>query len=262
MVNDAIAYALAEDCDDEEIFRIIEEDLGLGGVPAVTFDARFAPPQARFYPEGLSKTENARYLRSSSVAITADDIFEVFDRLHEQYLCTPDVQSKVGRLWHDATKGYASEDAEDQVQIVVRNGLTGAFPTCIIRAEQVQSTGRLDVEIEEPMAGKRSTIIRHAVIELKVLRGLRSTGTKVADSYNRNWIDKGVRQASEYRNERGARLAALCCFDMRSQPTGQTCFGHVLKLAADHNVYLRSWHLFSSSEAYRKFLTKGEDDNT
>jgi hypothetical protein len=251
VASDGTAIDVSAELDDHSLFQFTVEDLSAGALPAVIFEVRTPSPEIRFYPDGLRDTSNYRLLRIERTSITPDDVFEVIDRLHEQYLCTPDVQGRAGKLWSDSSRSFVADDAEDEIQIVLRNGLTGRFPTCIVRAEQVQPTGRLDVEIEEPDRRIRSRVIRHAVLELKVLRGRRSSGTTVPERENKTWIEAGVKQASEYRDDKGCRFAALCCFDMRLEPSGQDCFAEVVDLAAQLDVNLRCWYLFSSSKEYR-----------
>ncbi len=250
VANDGTAIDL-QGLDDEALFRLVIDDLCIGDRPAIIFEPRTSVPEVRYYPEGLAHTDSCRIVEVDLSALTMADVFAVIDRLHEQYLCTPDVQGRAGKLWKDSRRHWAAEDAEDAIQIVIRNGLTGAFPTCIVRAEQPQATGRLDVEIEEPIPGRRSMVIRHAVIELKVLRARRSSGASVPDSENLEWVRKGVIQAAEYRDERNARNAGLCCFDMRIKYNGGACFDHVDDLADRLEVFRKSWHLFGSSEEYR-----------
>ncbi|MFG2009878.1 hypothetical protein ACGFNF_12490 [Micromonospora sp. NPDC048868] len=253
VANDGTAVPFEDDDDDEAVFRLALHDCQVGEFPAIVFDCRLQEPELRYYPDGLAKPDSCRVVRISRTEIAIEEIFDVIDSLYRQALCTPDAQGRAGKIWKDAAKGWASSDAEDLVQVVVRNGLIGRFPTCFVNVEQSRATGRLDIEIEEPLPENRARYIKHAVLELKVLRGRNYKGTPVSDSYNREWVKKGVKQASEYRTERGARLAALCCFDMRPAPSGDACFAHVIDLASALDVNLRCWHLFSSSEAYRDY---------
>ena len=93
------------------------------------------------------------------------------------------------------------------------------------------------------------------MLELKVLKSLRSTGATVSAAENSDAIDKGVRQAAMYRDNRHAVAAALCCFDMRREITNDACFDSFRGLSDELKVSLRLWYLFSSSEAFRKFET-------
>lgn len=241
---------------DAALFGIVVNDLRVGDVPAVILDTRTPEPEARYYPKGLGSPEDCRLVRIDITHVSIDEVFDAIDRVYEQQLCTPDVQGKAGKLWKDSDKGWAVSSAEDEISLVIRSGLSGYFIGCFISAEQVQPEGRLDILIEEPALNDRAQVTLHAVLELKVLRGRNQTGTSVSDRFNREWVRKGVLQASQYRNGRGARLAALCCFDMRSMAAAETCFDHVKDLASQLEVRLRCWHLFSSSEAYREYKSR------
>ena len=253
IASDGSYIELAPKDDDEVLFDLAVNDLRAGNVPAVIFETRTTPVEARYYPYGLANTDTYQIVRIDTNPISLERIFEGIDLLYEQKLCTPDAQGKTGKLWAKAAQNWVAIDAEDQVQHVLQCGLIGFFPTCTVRVEQHQTTGRLDVEIEEPSVGDKSQIIRHAILELKVLRSRNSNGNPVTASETLDWVRKGVEQASAYRDERGSRQAALCCFDMRTG-SASDCFEHVKELAERLLVELRSWYLFSSSEAYRRHL--------
>ncbi len=129
--------------------------------------------------------------------------------------------------------------------------------SCIVRHEQSIVSGRLDLEIEESDPLDRSQITRHAVLELKVLRSFRSSGAAVRPNETLDWVLAGVKQAASYRREKGARAAALCCFDMRREHSGEQCFNHVRELAVDLETDLTHWFIFSTSERYRDFRERG-----
>jgi hypothetical protein len=256
LANDGRAIELEDSDDDEKIFSLVIDSWAIGDIPAIILDTRTTVPEARFYPNGLGSTDTCHSVRLQPLTIELDEIGALVDRLHQQYLCTPDVQGRAGKLWKDCNRGFPADDAEDEVSIVIRTGLIGAFPTCVIRAEQPQPTGRLDIEIEEQNSLDRSQVVRHAILELKILRSKRSSGDIVSDSENRQRITDGVHQASAYQRDRGSRLTALYCFDMRKDYAGDACFDHVRTTAASLEVELRSWHLFSTSASYRAFCAE------
>ncbi|MFJ6195786.1 hypothetical protein [Micromonospora sp. NPDC092111] len=262
VVNCGTAIEVQSD-NDASLFNLVVKELGVGEIPAVILDTRTPEPEARYYPKGLGSPGQCRLVRIDVAHVSVNDVFEVIDRVYEQQLCTPDVQGNGGKLWEgDSTRGWAVKNAEDKVSVVIRSGLSGHFIGCFIEAEQVQPEGRLDILIKEPSLNDRAQQTLHAVLELKVLRGKNSSGASVPDSYNKDWVEKGVLQASEYRRGNGARLAALCCFDMRSTPSGQDCFQHVQELAERLDVRVKCWHLFSSSENYRRYKATVALSNT
>jgi hypothetical protein len=241
---------------DADLFSLVTDEAGCADVPAVLYDPRPNPPTLRFYRSGLGHPNDCLVLPAGlGQVIDLDRVFEVIDQIHRNVLITPDAQDDVGRLWADAPRGWPAERAEQIVQMHLRTGLSIAFPTCTVRKEQSGVPGRLDLHIEQRDEGNTGQVTVFAVLELKVLRSHRSTGTAVSDAEGLEWIDKGVRQAAMYRDDRNALAAALCCFDMRREITGEACFEPVRELSARLAVSLRVWYLFASSEAYRKFAT-------
>jgi len=243
-----------DDLDDDAIFAAVTDILELGDAPAVLFDPRSNPPEARFYANGLANPEEYVSLDLGLTPVSLDRVFAAIDRVHETCLVTPEAQVTSGNLWAENTKWWASDEAEDRVQLQLKAGLATAFPTCTIRHEQTGATGRLDLEIEEADVVNVGQVTRHAVLELKVLRSYGSTGRTVSAQYTLDWVEKGVKQADAYRTEKNALAAALCCFDMRKDDSGEGCFGHVQELASRLDVRLRVWFLFATSEQYRDAL--------
>lgn len=248
-------YIELEETDDDTLFAIVTDTLGLGQVPAIVFDPRTTIPTVRFYPDGLSDPENCKAVVISGADVSLQQIYEAIDTVYQHCLVTPEAQARAGKLWEDGRKWWPSHEAEDVIQLYLRAGLTTAFPTCTVRHEQTAVPGRLDLEIEQSDPLDRGKFTRHAVLELKILRSFRSSGTTVSDTETLNWIASGVRQAASYRDERGALAASLCCFDMRKEHTGEKCFGHVEELATKLVVGLKHWFVFGTSAQYRDFST-------
>ena len=242
-------YIELEDCNDDDHFRFITDDLKLGDVPAVIFDPRQDTPEVRFYQNGLNTPEDFLASKVINPDVSLERIFEGINFIYNKHLKTPDAQEKAGKLWKNSRKYRPKKNAEHIIQLYLRVGLSPFFPTCTIRTEQGDVAGRLDLEFEE---SDRRKFVRHAILELKVLRSFGSTGKSVSEDKNLEWIESGVEQSASYRDERGALAAALCCFDMRKKDTGRECFDKVLPLANDNRVELRVWFIYASSEKYRK----------
>jgi hypothetical protein len=249
-------YVDIQELNDDALFKLVTEELKLGSVPAIVFDPRTSRPSVRHYSKGLNNPDAVEQIEISGAEVTLDGVFAVIGQVYGNCLITPEAQVRAGKLWKDSTKWWAADNAEDMVQLHLRVGLVTAFPTCTVRHEQTDIPGRLDLEIEESDPLDRSQVTRYVVLELKVLRSFGSTGKEYTTEYNLNWVESGVRQAATYRDKRGARAAALCCFDMRTKHTGGECFGHVTELADRHQVVLRLWFIFATSEQYREFLTR------
>jgi hypothetical protein len=237
--------------DDDTIFVHAVDELQVGDVPAVIWEPRIDPPSVRFYPSGLAAPENYEHLHLGGQDVSIDAVLAVVDRIYGQCLITPTAQLVAGKLWKNRSKYIPVKDAEARIQLQLRNGLVTAYPTCVVRAEQTQSTGRLDLEIEEPSDREPHGFIRHALLELKVLRAKTSGGTGVSAQAIKDAVSEGVTQAWQYRDERGTKASALCCFDMRKAVTGEKCFEHERNRARRRRVKLRVWHIFASSSALR-----------
>ncbi len=241
---------------DEEVFRLVTDGFGAGDVPAIVFESRKPKPLARFYPSGMDARNAFEDLSLGGAPIGLNEIFGVVDRVHEQCLVTPAAQIANGRLWADAARHRVSPEAELTIHSDLRAGLVGAFPACTIRPEQSQPSGRLDLEIEERLDSEGG-FVRHAVLELKVLRRWRSGGKAVSARETAEWVRDGVLQAHAYRDELRHKAAALCCFDMRRDHSDRRCFQAVRRLAQRREVTVRDWPLFASPKAYREHRNGG-----
>jgi hypothetical protein len=125
-----------------------------------------------------------------------------------------------------------------------------------VRSEQSMPEGRLDIEIIENDPIDRSKITQHGIIELKVLRTYGQGGNEVSKKYTRDWVRSGVEQAAAYRDSKGAKWAALVCFDLRCDDTGDaSCFRHVCTLARSLQVHLRRWFVYATSKHLRGALS-------
>jgi len=249
-------YVEVDDLNDDALFKIVTEALQLGGTAAIVFDPRTSLPAVRYYPNGLADPDTVESIAITSSDISLDRIFDVIDRVYSTCLVTPEAQTRVGKLWTKGENWWPSEHAEDLIQMHLRVGLTTAFPTCTVRHEQTIVPGRLDLEIEESDPLDRSLVTRYAVLELKVLRNFRTSGASVSRQEVLDWVESGVKQAAAYRKDRNARAAALCCFDMRKDHSGEHCFDHIHTLASELLVKLRVWFIFGTSEQYREFVSK------
>ena len=240
--------------DDDSLFSFVTDSLSLGNVPAAIYEPRGSSPTIRFYPAGLEEPDECVISPASGEEVTDQKIFSVIEGIYQQCLKTPDAQSRAGKLWKDPDRCWPASNAEAVVQLNLKAGLVGQFLTCIIREEQTTSEGRTDLEIEKKDPLNRGVIIRHALIELKVLRSFHEGGSVFAQSETLDWIESGVLQAYEYGTQKGAKLATLCCFDMRKTDEKESCFDHVREKAHCLEVVLKRWYIYSSSEHYRKAM--------
>jgi len=241
--------------DDDSLFTFVTDSLNLGDVPAVVYEPRGPSAKIRYYPSGLREPDKCAVYPAKGEEVTDKRIFSVIERVYQQCLKTPDAQSRAGKLWVRPDRCWPSSNAEAVVQLNLKAGLAGQFLTCIIREEQTTPEGRTDLEIEEKDPLNRGVIIRHAMIELKILRSFHEGGSEFPPSETLDWIKSGVLQAYEYGTQKSAKLATLCCFDMRQTDEKESCFDHVLELARNKRVVLKRWYIYSSSGSYRKAMS-------
>ncbi len=239
--------------EDNEMFEVVVRQLKQGDVPAVIYDPRTNPAQIRYYRAGLQEADTCDVLNMAAEFVDLQRVLAAVDRVYETMLITPDAQSQVGKLWQNARRYWPVEKAELTIQMYLETALCVAFPTCTIRREQSQVTGRLDIEIEESDSERPGYAIRHALLELKVLRSFGSTGVAVSEVQVRKWIDEGIDQAYTYREERGTLQSALFCFDMRKSQTTVSRFKELTDKATRLKVPIHVWGLFPSAKAYRAF---------
>jgi hypothetical protein len=238
---------------DAEIWQTVQ-DLGLDGVTAIVYDPRPSPPQVRYYPQGLRQDDLVQVTPVQPMStVSLDNIFQIIDRVHAQQLVTPDAQAERGKLWRSTTKAHPVKQAELTIQMYLETALNIGFPMCTVRREQTQVVGRLDLELEEADPFHPESFVRHAVLELKVLRSRNSSGTSTSAAETARWVAEGVEQAYAYRTEREALASALCCFDMRADEADP--FSAVAKRAAELEVVLRCWRLYATAKKYRAALT-------
>ena len=246
---------LPSDTSDQIRFSYVVDDLELGTRPTLIFDPRPSVSQLRWYSNGLEEPDNVE-LKPVYGDVRPIDVFEAIDRIYEDCLITPSGLPRGVNLWQDARNYRPYEHAEALVQSHLKAGLGERFTYCTIRHEQTDVSGRTDLEIEETNRDDPSTVTRHAILELKVLRSFRSTGTTVNESETQRWIEEGVEQTAVYRHEKAARWSALCCFDMRRRDeNNEKCFDHVRSTAEKLDVRLKRWFIFASSLEYRNAQT-------
>ena len=254
-VNAAVVSGRASDLtatEDDAVFRFITDDLGLGDVPAVIVDPRLPQIAVRFYPAGLSDPNNREEVRLTTTDVNIAELSRIIERVYTQCLVTPDAQPEGNRIWNDGSKHRPKRNAEHRIQASLKPAFAAVFPTCRVYDEFAGTMGRADLHIEEPDPLDRTRVTFLAVLELKVLRSYSENGdTAYSVAVCRAAVSDGVRQAGMYKRERGHRVGALCCFDMREQDEGDECFEEVAKLADDLGIALRRWYLYGTSRLYR-----------
>ncbi|MCP1473087.1 hypothetical protein ABIA54_002829 [Pseudomonas sp. EB276 TE3739] len=250
----SLAMGFAVDVRDKpapEVFDIIES-YDAGELFTVMFDPASAG-QFYIYPDGVSNPSSSEVIDLISPnSLSVDDIIAALDGLYT-LIRSPD-QMKALPLWLAPSKWHPIEKAEDAVQNEVTRALAGRLaPFVDVRSEQPSTIGRTDIELIQTFGLKNGELIRHALIELKVLRSYGSTGKSVSPKIITRHISQGVRQAALYATT--ARIKMLCCYDMRTTDHGdQACFAPFLTAAHDREVFLKRYYLYNSSQALREAL--------
>lgn len=243
----ALGLELPDWSDDGSVFSRASNELGLSVVPAILFDPRGKNPALRHYPHGLGKADEVTISTFGDEEMSLERVLEIVDEATTSHLDGP---AGGAGLWKDPKKHLPSDAAEKKIQFALKVALHHALPTAVIREEQLQAAGRLDLEVEEPLM-EEGEFVRHAILELKVLRSYRSSGSPVPDAEVRGIVRDGVSQAVAYRKEREARAAALCCFDMRVNGSRSDCFKGVKAPAGREKLELRVWPIFASATEKR-----------
>jgi len=185
---------------------------GFGSLPvAVVYPERRA---LTCYQEGgssdsaplrLDLPENVR-------PVTIQDIFEVVEEIRKKSLLTPQIGPP--GFWADPSNYEPGPEAERTIQWVVAAQLRSSFRPLLVEPEQQIALGRVDLVITNPASGSNS-VLHPAVIELKALKSRSHGGSPFANTKNIQAVVKGMRQTKAYREEKGAHVSVLCCFDLR-----------------------------------------------
>lgn len=232
---------------------------GGGDRPAILVHPA-APSQPMIYQKGVGHAENCEPFDLKATSVTEKNLDMVLDGLYN-LIRSPD-QSNERPLWENPVKGYPVKNAEKAVQHEVTRALAGRYGWLIdVRSEQPSSIGRTDVELIQSRGLPKGQNIRHALLELKVLRSTSVNGRNVGLKVMKRHISQGIRQASEYGEAANSKICMLCCYDMRSTDDGTEVVFHDFKQqAADRKVLLRRYYLYRSSEELRKALDNQKVD--
>jgi hypothetical protein len=245
LVSNNLRLCYARSSADTKVAGLVDEllSLGLGDRPS----AIFVPNERALYfyqagvgskPSFLSEPEAIRGLNIS-------DLGSIIDKFHEIYTRFPD---GAGNCWHSATDRLVNKNAE----IAIRNSLFTflafvVFRTDYIVREHQLPNGRVDIFI---FGVALNSPRDHRVLELKVLRSRPSTWKKGdpnrpnSRAFMKAYSERGVRQASRYRDATCATEAHLICFDAQLEDIDLD----VEAYAAARNVIHRRLFMESSTK--------------
>lgn len=248
----ASAHSLTYEGDDEDLVDKIES-LGAADFPTIIYSPHPQLSCLSWHPKGLSNPIEPEILKIFNDPPTVESITRAIAKTHRDELISPDQMDPSNKVWANATKGWAHEEAEKRIQQAIRLTLLGAFLHCDVRKEQPGKDGRTDLEIVQDVDHQPDQIINHAVIELKVLRERGSSGRKYNDAEIADHIRDGMNQSYWYGEKRNFRDRMLCCFDMRDKNVGpQAAFSHIKEEADSLEVDLSHWYLYRSSREWRE----------
>jgi hypothetical protein len=225
--------------------------LGLGSLPACVFNPEATEQEIRFYPKGVDDDTRVIKFSVSDIALDFAALDQVLDTFHTQNFITPDATHDILDPWKVASKYQPREDTEAFFQAWLKTALTIVFwRTIIVKFEVPGTEGRCDLLL---MSRQGDAWHCQAVLELKVLRSLTSTGKPVSQTVASQAIEDGVLQVVSYKKQNSAKLGMLCCYDMRKPGhcNDDQCFDPVRTLATARDVHLRRYRVFNSSKELR-----------
>lgn len=255
-MNSAKGVSIPVGSDTDAIFNFVSKDLASGCKPAIYFDGTASKEILRFYPKGVDDPEDCEDILFGTANFNGVILKEILDTIHERSLMTPTASMASSKLWNNGSKCYPTEQAERTVQGILEIGLASALGNIRVKREMTGVFGRYDLALIEQDPQDSSKTTNHAILELKVIKAFTSTGKAVPDIANHIALRKGVKQAFAYRKEWDSRMAALCCYDMRPNPSLHKHSGRGCQIATDFKVEFWAWPLFSTTEAARNRLAE------
>lgn len=255
-MNSCNGFSIPPYTDTDALFLFVSKTLASGSRPAIYFDGSANEAVLRFYPKGVDLPDDCEDILFGGTHLSETTLKRVLDRIHERFLITPTASMASGELWVNGEKSYPVIRAESAVQKVVEIGLGCALGNVRVKRERTGVYGRFDLALIEQDPQNPSKATNHAILELKVVKAFTSTGKAFPDGANKIAVLKGVKQAFAYREEHGSRISALCCYDMRPDPSLQKYSGRKCKIAEDLGVKFWAWNLFSTTESARNRLAR------
>lgn len=248
-------YETFDGSDDQLIFDRLYA-LALHELPTLIYLPRPSGSVLVFLPHGSGSDAGTHEIRLKVTAISEEDIVEAIQSVYDAELKTPDL-ARPFPIWHEARKGCPIEEAELGIQKFVRIGLATKFHWCRVAMEQPDKEGRTDLELMDEASGIAGEVVRHAILELKVLRSRGSSGNPYSEADVAAHVADGVNQVFAYGARRSCVHRLLCCFDMRDSDLGDdVTFAHVKAQATQLAVKLYRWFLYRTSEDYRAAMVQ------
>lgn len=255
-MNSCNGFSIPPEADSDAIFTFVSMTLASGSRPAIYFEGSASEAVLRFYPKGVDTPEDCEDILFGGARINEAFLKSVLDKIHERAIITPTASMASGELWKEGARCIPVKRAESAVQKIVEIGLGGALGNVRVKREETGVYGRFDLALIEQDPLEPSKTTNHAILELKVVKAFTSAGNNFSGAANQIAVLKGVKQAYAYRKEHGSRISALCCYDMRPNPSLHKYSGRGCKVADDLGVEFWAWPVFSTTEAARNWLVE------
>lgn len=247
---------LKEEASSVEDIEGILETHDLGGRPIAVVLVADQQVNLLWCPAGFFDEEESVAFEiawKGGAAINLDTVDEALGRYHHEWASS----GQRVKVWHCRDNRVPVRWAEAAIQNTLSPYLAGTFGPGSVDVEIDVPTGRVDIQLIDHSEGKA---VIAGILELKVLRSKHfnkdaEKATTCPKSENVAALKKGVVQAWSYRNDKGASLACLCCYDMQTPPS-VALLSEVQEDADKKEVVLRHFPIFLSADDYRLFLSK------
>jgi hypothetical protein len=257
-LNSSNGVQLPDTTDADTLFTFVSQTLNSGNAPTAYFHGAVGDQTLRYYPKGLDHPDECEDISFEGAHINQTTIKGALDKIHDRSLQTSTASQLALTLWEDRAKGHPVERAEGAVQGIVEVGLAQAMGNVRVKREETGAMGRFDLALIEHDPLDSSKTINHAILELKIVKSFTHSGTPVPPRDNKSAVLKGTKQAWAYREEHKSRMAALCCYDMRSTPSPNNCSELGSNVATKLNVEFWAWPLFPTPDAARDWYAEKE----
>lgn len=242
----------------DEMIETFAKDHKYGCLPTILLDIHQQNSAIRVFPYGLNSDMELAF-RLEKEALDLDKIKTAIDKVHSSSLITPSANANANiKLWNDAGKFFPEDNIEKLIQGRLYTFFSATFGCGFaVLAEVTDAGGRLDLLLLSK--SKESGIqTNHAVIELKALRSFSTSGKTVyTKPTHLLWIEKGMRQAYEYKNTHNPHHAILCCFDMcKTDNTDNYWFDDTAQFSKQNEIHQWRWKIYNSAENKRESTIK------
>ena len=188
------------------------EDQGLAGCPVVAVYRNAKEMITRRF--GIEGSARSDAIRDHEPTATLQELMEALRHYHRSRVVTP--TGCPDGVWNpdSADKYIPGPRPEKSIQMDLQLALNFWFRGVIwAEGEDNTNIGRIDVRLLKKEAN--GGLAYWIILELKVIKSLTNTASKVGNSTNVDAIVKGVKQAGAYRANRNVEEGMLEVYDLR-----------------------------------------------